>query len=306
MVANVGRLGFVPLMSRRQSGVAIVAVLWVVAALTVAVAGIAAVSKSYIKDQQLYANQVRSVAWGDAAIRLALRSVLETPQPLDRMRKLALTVDERTVEVLLFPVSGFVNVNSAPEPLLVDLLVVGGGVLPELATVLAERIIDWRDPDKQALPFGAEDPVYEAAGVPFRTRGGPFEAPEDLLQVLGFDFEIFDRIKGLVTIYGESPGLVALAAPEGVLRVLARGNVELAQAIGAARDRGEVIIDTTGLVQAHLSGGASSVVLAQVKMLIDGREFTRLKWVDLSPGTDGRPWRELRVEPAYGLVPGVY
>lgn len=283
----------------RQRGVAIVAVMWIVAALMVAVSSISYLARGDVRDTRLRLDRARAVAQGDGVIRIALRKMFESKQALDRARRIDIAFADVSAVVDIFPVSGFIDINAAPESLLADLFVHGAGVAPDQATALAERVLDWRDADNQPMPFGAEDPAYEAAGVKFRTRSGNFESPEDLLQVLGFDYEIFDKIKGLVTIYGGA-GVSPLAAPEDVLKVLARGDVELAMQISAARYQGEAVIDTSRLVQANLMwGGGSNVVLVQARFNLGGDQIVRRRWVDMSSRVPGKLWTELRAETAF-------
>lgn len=288
-----------PAASAGQAGVAIVAVMWIVAALMVAVSSISYLARGEVKDTRLRLDRARAVAQGDGVIRVALRKLLESKQPLDRARRVDVAFADVSAVVDVFPASGFIDLNAATAPLLTDLFVHGAGVSPEQATTLAERVLDWRDADNQPMPFGAEDPAYEAAGVKFRTRSGNFESPEDLMQVLGFDYEVFDRIKSSVTIYGGA-GVSPLAAPEGVLKVLARGDVGLAAQISEARYRGEAAIDTTRLVQANLAGGGgSSFVLVQARFTIGSDQIVRRRWVDMNSRAPGKLWTELRAESAF-------
>jgi len=152
--------------------------------------------------------------------------------------------------------------------LLTELIAVGADVERNRASSLAQRIIDFRDADENPQPAGAEDPAYAAAGSPFRTRGGPLEATEDLLQVLGFDFDLFERLRPLVTVHGRGDGRVdPVAAPLSVLRVLAGGNEQMASAYAAA-----VSVD----VPDRYSSAGLDGPLAMVENPIDGRILLRL------------------------------
>ena len=291
----------------RQCGVALVAVLWMVAALALLGAALAANSRADLRSAQAARAFAEAAALGDAAIQLAALDIRRMPVPPARPAREGYDIEGRRVDVRVMPVGGFVDLNRAPESLLHDLLRYGAGVDDALAATLAQRIIDWRDPDQSARADGAEDDAYVAAGVRYRTRGGPFEAPEDLLQVLGLSLDVYDKVTAFVTIYGLASRVDPLAAGSGVLRVLARGDGVLAARVAAARDTGEITIDMSSFVQEHLqpsSSGTRFRVEARVGEE-GGRVLARVRWIDLaSKGADGSPWRTLRAEPVRAIDPG--
>jgi general secretion pathway protein K len=200
--------------------------------------------------------------------------------------------------VRVIPLSGLIDLNSAAEPLLTELIAIAGDVDRAQATSLAQRIIDWRDADEQPLPAGAENSAYAGAGSQFRTRGGPFEAPEDLLQVLGVDFDLYARLRPLVTVHARGDGRVdPAAAPEPVLRVLAGGNDEVASAYVAARDTGGALADTTRFPAAFRARAQSSRYLFEASVrLSNGADLVTRRVIDLASAQDGLPWQTMWAE----------
>jgi general secretion pathway protein K len=291
----------------RQAGVALVAVLWMVAALALLAAALAATSRADLRSAQAARAFAEAAALGDAAIQLAALELRSMPSPPARPGRESYEIDGRRVDILVSPVGGFVDLNRAPESLLHDLFRHGAGVDEALAETLAQRIIDWRDADRSALPHGAEDDAYAAAGVRYRTRGGPFESPEDLLQVLGLSFDVYDKVTAFVTVYGRAPRVDPLAAASGLLRVLARGDDAHAGRVAAARDSGESIIDMSAFVQEHLQRSSSGTRFRiEARIGDDGaRRLARVRWIDLAnKGAGGLPWRTLRAEPVRAIDPG--
>lgn len=281
-----------------QRGLALVAVLWMVSALSLLVAGLLSVSRAEIRSAQTHVAIAQAAALGDAAIQLAVLEWRTAPTPRAGLTELDLDIDGRPLHVVIQPGSGFVDLNQAPESLLVDLLQLGGGLDAEAAETLAQRVIDWRDPDDAPHPRGAEAEAYAAAGVRYRPRNGRFVVVEDLLQVLGFDYEVFDRIRGLVTVWsGSTPGGVnPRAASVPVLSILAGG--DSAQAMRLAAGRNDPTLDTTMLNQAHLYAGATEVLRVEaVVALGDGVIGRRARWLKPVPDEDGAPWVTLALEP---------
>lgn len=278
-------------------GIALVAVLWMTAALSLLAVGIASGVRADIRFAQMLDAGVQAAAIGDAAIQQAILDTKTRNDPPAGLARAHVSFDGHDVEVLIQPAGGYVNLNAAPEPLLQDLFIHGAGLAPDLAALLAARVVDWRDPDQDASPLGAENPAYIQGGSRYRTRGALLETPADLLQVLGVDLDIYDKIQNFVTIHGGSPGVDPLAASVGVLSILAHGEKDIALRIAELRDQGTPGIDTTRLVQAHLAPGNGTVFRMEARVTLAGRTWARVRWVDVGqPDVGGQPWLTLDVE----------
>ena len=294
---------------RASRGIALVAVLWMVAALSLLVVGVSSAVRADIRFAQQLRAEVQAAALGDAAIQMAIRDLGTRGDRPVQLEQAPYTFDGHEMQVVAQSAAGFVNLNNAPESLLQDLFVFGAGIDPGQAAILAARVADWRDPDQAPLPLGAEDEAYVQAGSRFRTRSGPFEAPEDLLQVLGIEYPLYDKVQGFISAYGQSTGVDPLAASAPVLLILAQGNRDAVQAIAAKRASGDPAIDTTRLILAHVEQGGGTVYRMEAQLVLSGRMWSRVRWVDTAQagGAEGIPWRTLRVEPvrAMGNVGGV-
>lgn len=286
---------------RRSSarGMALVAVMWMVAALSLLAMSLANSSRGEVRSAQSARAFAEAAAWGDAAIQLAVRELRFSDETIERRTALVYTISERPITVRVTPAGGLINLNAADESLLRDLFLYGAEVDADMAETLAQRVIDWRDPDDAAQPLGAEDDAYEAAGVAFRARGGPFDAPADLLQVLGVSFDIYDKIRPFVATQADGAGVDPLAAPLGVLVILAHGNVEAARAFAEARDAMQPAIDTSAFTQEHILSSSGSLYFLEAFYPAEGgRLLARARWVDVArEGPLALPWRSLSIEP---------
>ncbi len=292
-----------------QHGYALVAVLWMSSALMLLVSALVFQARTEVRAVSAGRDLAMAEAQGDAVIAMVVRAITADPPSFVMQRTLDMEFEGESFKVVVTPLTGLVSINAAPQSLLAALFQFGAGVDAAAAQVLAQRVIDWRDPDSDALPAGAENPQYVAAGVPFRARNGPFEAPEDLLQVLGVDFEIYDKIRGLVTSDGSSRGVNPVAAPAEVLLILAQGNASLAGKVAVARDAGQVNIDTTSLMQEFIDQSSSKRFRLQAYVPGGARGLSvRTVTVDVSPPVNSRlPWRILRTEEPIGvLTPSAY
>lgn len=281
-----------------RRGFALVAVLWLVAAVFVSVTGVLYAARGEIRSTAWHVELGTAAARSDAGTIIMLRRLAAAPDRSPLWRTLELNFDDRALRVTVVPLSGLIDVNAAPETLLADLLAVAGDIDRERAAALAQRIVDWRDPDDSPLAAGAEDASYVAAESRFRTRGHDFEAPEDLLQVLGFDFDLYAKVSKLVTVESRGSGRVnPRSAPPAILRVLASGNDALAGDYERARAADGVLADTTRFRADHVGNDVGTRYLLVVRAgLSNGASLVTRRFVDVGAVVNGIPWVTLRTE----------
>ena len=87
------------------------------------------------------------------------------------------------------------------------------------AKALAASIVDFRDADSTlSIPQGsAEDSYYRHLSEPYDCKDANFEVLDELLLVRGMNKSIFNKIKGFITIYGDSKMVNINTAPKEVL-----------------------------------------------------------------------------------------
>lgn len=280
----------------RQAGVALVVVMWLVAALSLLASGLVATTRADVRATQVLKQFATHAALGDAAIRLAASQLKLVPL-VDHPAVFRFVVEDYEMEVQVLPASAFVNLNGASLELLRDTLLYGAGLAEDQAQMLAERIVDWRDPDEDPLPSGAELSAYEASQSPFRPRNGPFESVDDLIQVLGMNLDLHDKLRGLFTTQGGAQGVDPRFAPPAVLHVLAAGSAGPVAQIMSARRAQDPLSDMTGLTQQHLAQGASGPYRFVATHRMEQSELMRARWIELSSSKPEMPWTELVTEP---------
>lgn len=70
-------------------------------------------------------------------------------------------------------------------------------------TAVYASLVDWIDLDDDVFENGAEDIYYQTLEHPYPCKNGPLESIEELKLVKGVDEELFNKLKGAVTIYSE-------------------------------------------------------------------------------------------------------
>jgi general secretion pathway protein K len=138
------------------------------------------------------------------------------------------------------------DLNSASKDMIVNLLSAVG--LGAEAPAMADALIDWRDPDDEPLPLGAESTWYRSAGRVL-PRNAPLADVGELRRIKGFE-----SITGLDSVVSIEPARVSLAtAPVSVLMAVSGITRETAGVIVEREETGNPISDlisVAGLVSA--------------------------------------------------------
>ena len=187
-------------------GMALVAVLWIVAALSVMALALAGTARVQVRAASVQRSAASVQAVGEAVTALALQAQLAQPPQQAGAQHIQMQWQGVPMSVSITPLDGFIGLNGASAELLAAVLQsVGAGN----AQALAEAIVTWRD--------GADMPPEE------RRQPRRFEAVEDLMLVPGMDYALYARIAPLVSADAAGSTVDARSAPPEVLRALAGG-----------------------------------------------------------------------------------
>ncbi len=219
---------------RRQQGLALPLVLWIITLLSIMAGGFALLMKNEIGATRALQDQVRSEALIDGALNQALLYLSGLPAASDPL------LAEEFVDLDLFgvplilrvtPSTALVDLNKA-RPALLRRLFEAVGVDDEEIDRLIDRIADWRDRDDARRANGAEKDDYEAADKYPPPKNAKFDSVVELHQVLGIDDALYQRLAPYVTIGGGS-GIDPSYAPRALLRLLSGEDEPLQAARGA-------------------------------------------------------------------------
>ncbi len=207
--------------SRRPDGVALIAVLWLIALLTLLATTVTTMSvglrRAVVRSQQHLQLQYTA----DSAIRVTLLQLVAPQRPRARFvlnQQSRLTLFGTAVDVVIRRESGCIDLNRAPEDLLFATFVADGWD-ERRARAMAARIADWRDADDLTRDLGAERAEYAAAGLRYEPRNGPFESVDELRQVLGGE-SISAALMDAFTVYSHLPEPTAVFANPAAYRAL--------------------------------------------------------------------------------------
>jgi len=205
---------------RRESGVALVSVLWLLVLLSLIALSLSAGSRTELQlaSNLRLAASARHVA--EAGVNWGLWSLLQanTAGWLADGSTRTLELDGFSVEVALFDEQGKIDLNEA-DPQLLQGLFESVGLTEKAALAQTDAILDWRDEDDLLHPEGAEEEQYQAAGLqgPANTD---FESLEELRKVLGMTAELYQQVLPALTLYSNKAEINPLVAPREVLLAL--------------------------------------------------------------------------------------
>jgi general secretion pathway protein K len=207
---------------KRSDGIALVSVLWIVALLSIVATGLSATVRS---ESRIVANtrQILQAQYAvESGVELAALNLMYPESvrwPEDGSIR-ETSIGNARVRIATWNVTGRIDINLAPMPLIRNLLL-QAGVEPESADMLADAILDWRDRDDFRQLNGAEDADYRIAGVPWGAKDAPFDSIDELRLVLGMNDEIFAAIEDSITVFSGQSGVNLQHASAQVAAALA-------------------------------------------------------------------------------------
>lgn len=274
---------------RRQQGMALIIVLWLVVLLSVMAAGHTrnTHTETQLAARQLGLAQARALAEGGIqhAIIELLANKSAGQRPVDGTI-FSISIGDEQVTLAIRDATGLVDLNAASADLLTA-TIRAVGADEAMQRALADAILDWRDGDNLSHLNGAEDDDYRAAGMPWTARDGAFETIDELKYVLGMPQQVFDRLAPLLTVYSGSSSLDLEFAPPFLVAALTGDEF-----IATTPARPDVIQDGTNSsvggvrsgtyhIYASVSGAAGSVASVEAVVRIAAatdRPFTILEW----------------------------
>jgi general secretion pathway protein K len=274
---------------RRQKGIALVLVLWVLTLLTVMAVGLTAAQRTETALSENHISAARFRAVSEAAIAFTVL-VFAMPPPdamdpdvvawLPNGAAIPWRFGGVALKIRVFNETSKIDLNQAP-PEQLSALLVALGMEEDPATALAAAIADWRDEDDLSLLNGAEDPDYRDAGLPVGAKDAPFVAVEELLQVLGMTPEIYRRLSPEVSVDIEGTELDERFASAAAIAAMQGIPLEDAQIRVAERDM-PLFEDSSGPRFVDRAGPLYRIEVSESGPGGDGRRMEAL--VETTPG----------------------
>lgn len=208
---------------KRERGMALLTVLWMLVILSALVIGLGATARTetYLARNQVDAARARHLA--EAGVQRAILALLDEVEAVrlrpDGSSGIEFQLAGGAVRATVQDECGKIDLNTGWGELIRGAVQVASGTTGRDADAVVDAILDWRDPDDQRSQRGAERREYEAAGR-VGPRNAAFQTVEELQQVLGITPELYRRIEPLVTVHCLQSGIDPRVAPLAALRAL--------------------------------------------------------------------------------------
>lgn len=243
-------------MMRRQQGVALVLVLWVITLLAVIAGNFAFSMRGEAQIARNLLSTAQAKAQADAGVQRAWFDLMKPPTDIQRWKGdnvvHELASDGAVLRVSIQDESGKIDLNAAPEALLKGLFR-SVGLGEDASVALLDAVQDWRDADKIKRLHGAEEEDYRAAGKNYVPSNAPFETVDELQRVLGMTPELYRALAPALTVYSRQPGVNTAVAPREVLLAMPGVNPDMVEQYWAQR---QSLIATDQKAPAFAGAGA--------------------------------------------------
>jgi len=212
----------------KQSGLAMVIVIWVLSLLTI-------MAGSFALTMRRETTVISAVKDNAVVLALAETGVGVTQQMLfldDENKRwradgsiYQINYQQAVIRVRVFSELGKIDINKADEVLLTEMMKSSAIELDKQQEIVS-AILDWRDQDDLVHTNGAEKQQYEDAGLSYQPANKDFQLIDELQMVLGMTKELYQQIKPLVTVYSKQAKVNLKNASKEVIQAI--GNLDQA------------------------------------------------------------------------------
>lgn len=284
----------------RQRGIALVVVMWVLVLLSITVGIYAILARTESLQARFLFDETAARYAAEAGIHRAVFEMrspdLETKWVPDG-RTYRLEFGGAEIEISIVDESGKIDINQADEELL-SRFFISRGVEEVEAWHLADAILDWRDADDIPRLYGAEIDDYLAAGYPYGPANENFHSVDDLQQVIGMSWELFQQVASSLTVNSHSRQVNPAFAQADVLAAFPDMDLESAHMFIEDRhmfhpsDQQALIMPNGTVINLHGGGRTFSI---RSRATLESGIWSQIETtVTLGTDTRGRPFRILR------------
>ncbi len=280
-----------------QRGIALIVVLWILILLSITVGIYAILARTEGLQARFLFDETAARYAAEAGIHRAVFEMRSTDMETRWVpdgRPYQISIGDAVVEIRIIDESGKINLNAADVELLTDFFISRG--VDELEALhLADAIHDWRDPDDMPRLYGAEIDDYLAAGYPYGPANEDFRTVDELQQVIGVSWELYQAVEPLLTVHSGQGRINPAFAPAEVLAAMPDMDRESAEMFVEERwqfhpsDQQALIMPNGQMI--NLQGGGRTFSIRSRATLDNGIWSEIDATVALGTDTRGRPFR---------------
>lgn len=261
---------------KQRQGLALVAVLWIVALLGCLAMVMLSVAQGSYREVHADLKRVQAEALADGGVFLVISMLCD-----EKLRKdiridgheWDIRIADQNVIVSVQDERGKLDLNFAPIELIHSLM-----LQENIPNSVVSQIVEF-------IKTRREEAVTRSSPMYKSHQGGrlPIQAVSELKSVPGMTDEYFDRVEHFLTIYSQESDVYVAVAPSNVLRILPGMNTERVNETMAAREVSQI---TAGhLMKANSEGrGAFGIYAISAESKLEDVSFIRASVVMVSCG----------------------
>ena len=235
---KVYNLQFAICIARRNEGIALLMVIWVITVMMVTVLSFSLMARTEARSTLSFKEGMERKFMAEAGVERAIAELFYMKQNVNATVTIEGTepwkadgtlykgeLSDGSYEVAIRGESGKLDINTVPDIILKNLLM-NAGVKDGDADIIVDSIMDWKDPDDLHRMHGAESDYYMSLPNPYKAKNAGFEALEELLLVRGVTPELLyggEGAKGVMdslTVYSRSTTVNVNYASRDVLMAI--------------------------------------------------------------------------------------
>jgi general secretion pathway protein K len=283
----------------RRKGFALLIVIWGLGAIALLVVSFLTTGRLRLQTAFNVAGAAQAQSIAAAATDLAILSLAReillqngpaAPAPHDGAPNFC-TLDNSLVAVAVEDESGKVDLNTASEQLLQNMLVGLLAMAPAQASAIARGIAEFRTPAETDLPPPPLD------GKPFGPKRAAFQTALELDQVAGVDLATFRALLPFVTVHSRIDGIDPHVAPPALVAALLGMPHDSVAALAAAPFPNGLNRDDPRFPSAYRqAGGHGAFLIHSEVVLANGPSGVRESIVEMPATDNNAPFvvREIR------------
>jgi general secretion pathway protein K len=237
-----------------DDGIALVIVLWVLAALMGAVLTFSFTARTESHAALFFKEGIEKKFFAEAGIQRGITELFykfqnSSGEGSDIWRTdgtpYTVKIGDGYYTIRITESSGKIDINTASDIILRNLLT-NLGIRMEEVDAIVDSIMDWRDPDDLHRLYGAESDYYMSLPNPYKAKNAAFDTLEELLLVKGVTPEILygdGKRTGIIeflTVGSKSGTININAAPRDGLMAIPGMTSEIADGIISYREKKEI------------------------------------------------------------------
>lgn len=265
--------------SSREFGFALVAVMWMLALLSVIATSVISETRVSFRLENNIANEARNRYLLEGVIMRTTLDLLDSRQ--DRHPRADgiprdLSVGQQSVRVWVQDVNGLIDINDTDAETLARLFL-SAGTTPDRAAAISKYLLDWRG----AQSSSDADAGYSEARLNYRSRHASFQSIEELKFVQGLTPDLFAKVMDSITIYSHQPLWNPAVAPRDVLLTAPNATAEQVDSIIANRNAaGTYLPGNTFRIRAQISRDKQPTIQTAVIQMTgnSGNPYAIVSW----------------------------